>query len=52
VRIELTQNHAVFVAMGFLETSRSAHKGFAEPTSITFRRPVRQPSAATACAST
>lgn len=37
-RVELTENHATFRAMGFVETGRSAHAGFHRPTSITFRR--------------
>ena len=36
VRIELTENHAVFGAMGFVETKRTAHPGYTRPTSITF----------------
>lgn len=39
-RIELTQNHAAFAAMGFRETGRTAHVGFTSPTSLTFRRSV------------
>ena len=39
-RIELTENHAAFARMGFLETGRSAHPGFDHPTSITMERPV------------
>lgn len=39
-RVELTENHALFRAMGFAEVGRSAHPGFAAPTSITFRRAV------------
>ena len=35
-RVELTENHAAFRAMGFRETSRSAHPGFSRPTSVTF----------------
>jgi GNAT superfamily N-acetyltransferase len=40
VRIELTDNHATFAALGFHETCRTAHAGFAMPTSITFRQAV------------
>ena len=40
VRVELTENHAAFRALGFVETGRTAHKGYARPTSVTFRRPV------------
>ena len=39
-RVELTENHAIFRAMGFTETGRSAHAGFDRPTSITFQRRV------------
>jgi GNAT superfamily N-acetyltransferase len=39
-RVELTENHAVFRALGFAETGRSAHPGFARPTFVTFSRPV------------
>ncbi|MGL4238097.1 GNAT family N-acetyltransferase [Tabrizicola sp.] len=39
-RIELTENHATFRALGFTETARTAHPGYDRPTSITFRRPV------------
>lgn len=39
-RVELAGNHAAFVAMGFQETGRSAHPGFARPTTIEFRLPL------------
>ena len=39
-RIELTDNHATFAAMGFHETGRTAHPGYDRPTSITFRKSV------------
>ncbi len=39
-RVELTENHASFRALGFVETGRNAHAGFDRPTSITFRREV------------
>jgi ribosomal protein S18 acetylase RimI-like enzyme len=39
-RVELTANHAAFAAMGFVETGRTAHPGFARPTSITYHRTV------------
>ena len=45
-RVELTENHATFHALGFLETARTAHAGYARPTSITFRRPVQPTGAA------
>lgn len=39
-RIELTANHATFRAMGFAEVARTAHKGYAKPTAITFQKSV------------
>lgn len=39
-RVELTENHATFRALGFTETGRTAHAGFDRPTSITFRMDV------------
>ncbi len=39
-RVELTENHATFRALGFAEAGRTAHPGFDRPTSITFRRAV------------
>jgi GNAT superfamily N-acetyltransferase len=38
VRMELTENHAAFTAMGFHETGRTTHAGYNTPTSITYRR--------------
>ena len=38
VRVELTDNHATFKAMGFTEVARTAHHGYARPTSITFQK--------------
>jgi predicted N-acetyltransferase YhbS len=40
-RVELTDNHAAFRAMGFVQTAETAHEGYARPTSLTFRKPVR-----------
>lgn len=37
-RIELTDNHAAFSAMGFVQSARTSHPGYSRPTSITFRR--------------
>jgi len=37
-RIELTENHALFQHLGFIETDRTAHPGFDRPTSITFAK--------------
>jgi ribosomal protein S18 acetylase RimI-like enzyme len=36
-RVELTENHAIFRALGFAETGRSAHPGYSRPTNVTFR---------------
>ncbi len=36
-RVELTENHAAFAAMGFRETGRTAHEGYDRPTSVTMR---------------
>lgn len=40
-RIELSDNQRAFAALGFQETARTAHAGYARPTSITYRRAVR-----------
>jgi len=37
-RIELTANHAAFARLGFQETGRTAHEGYARPTSVTMRK--------------
>jgi ribosomal protein S18 acetylase RimI-like enzyme len=37
-RVELVENHADFRALGFHETGRTAHPGYARPTAIIFRR--------------
>jgi len=39
-RIELTENHETFGALGFHKVGESAHAGYDRPTSITMRRPV------------
>lgn len=39
-RVELTENHAAFAAMGFRKTGETAHDGYAHPTSIIMSRPV------------
>lgn len=39
-RVELTQVHMAFAALGFVEVGRTAHAGYQRPTSITMRRPV------------
>ncbi|MDZ4395890.1 GNAT family N-acetyltransferase [Cypionkella sp.] len=40
-RAELLENHATFRALGFVETGRSAHPGYTQPTSISFRKAVQ-----------
>ena len=37
-RVELTENHATFQALGFQEIARTAHAGFDRPTAITFQK--------------
>lgn len=37
-RVELTANHAAFAALGFAEINRTAHAGYNQPTSLTFRK--------------
>lgn len=39
-RIELTENHQVFAALGFAKTTETAHPGYNRPTSITMRKPL------------
>lgn len=39
-RIELTENHAAFNAMGFRQTGTFTHPGYDEPTSLVFTRPL------------
>ena len=40
-RIELTENHQTFAAMGFVKTAEHAHAGYDRPTSITMRKALR-----------
>ncbi len=43
-RVELTELHAFYLRLGFTETARTAHPGYARPTSITFeKRPGEHP---------
>ncbi len=37
-RIELTENHAAFAAMGFAKVSEQAHPGYDRPTFVTMRK--------------
>ena len=39
-RVELTENHATFAALGFHKTGATAHAGYDRPTSVTYRKPV------------
>lgn len=39
-RVELTENHAAFAALGFRQTAATAHAGYDRPTSLTFCRQV------------
>jgi ribosomal protein S18 acetylase RimI-like enzyme len=39
-RIELTDNHATFAALGFRKTAEAAHPGYARTTKITMRKAV------------
>ena len=39
-RIELTGNHAAFARLGFRETARTAHPGYARAMSITMRKSI------------
>lgn len=37
-RVELTENHRSFQALGFVTVARTAHPGFDRPTSLTMQR--------------
>lgn len=39
-RVELTENQAIFRALGFWETGRSAYAGYDRPTSVTFGKAI------------
>lgn len=39
-RVELVENHRSFAALGFREVARTAHAGYAHPTSVTMRKAV------------
>ena len=39
-RIELTENHQTFAALGFVKIAETAHPGYDRPTSITMRKPI------------
>lgn len=40
VRVELTENHAIYQAMGFRISAETAHPGYDHPTSYTFIKPL------------
>ncbi len=40
VRVELTDNQAVFKKMGFVKTGEDAHEGYDRPTSYTMRKSI------------
>lgn len=40
VRIELVENHAAFLAMGFRQTGTTTHQGYDRPTSLVFTLPL------------
>jgi GNAT superfamily N-acetyltransferase len=37
-RIELTENHATFAAMGYIKVAESSHQGYDHPTSVKMRK--------------
>jgi GNAT superfamily N-acetyltransferase len=39
-RVELTENHATFRALGFVQAGATAHPGYNRPTSLTFTKAV------------
>lgn len=39
-RIELTENHEAFAALGFVKTAEHAHAGYDHTTFITMRKPL------------
>ncbi len=39
-RVELTENHSAFAALGFVVSGETAHPGFDHPTSLTFVLPI------------
>ncbi|MEM7671508.1 MAG: GNAT family N-acetyltransferase [Pseudomonadota bacterium] len=39
-RVELTENHVIFRALGFEIVGQTAHPGYDRPTSITLRKPL------------
>lgn len=41
-RVELHENHRIFARLGFARTARSAHAGYARPTSMTMRKRIER----------
>jgi len=41
-RIELTENHQTFAALGFVKTGEHAHDGYDHPTFITMQKSLDQ----------
>jgi ribosomal protein S18 acetylase RimI-like enzyme len=39
-RVELTENHRTFAALGFAKVGETCHSGFTRPTSLTFRKTI------------
>ncbi len=39
-RVELTENHAAFARLGFVQTGTTAHAGYDRPTSITMSKDI------------
>lgn len=39
-RVQLTENHAIYEALGFTRTGTFTHDGFAQPTAFIFQRPL------------
>jgi predicted N-acetyltransferase YhbS len=39
-RVELTENHSAFSALGFRMTAETTHPGYDRPTSLTFVKPI------------
>jgi len=37
-RIELTENHATFAAMGYIKVAEGSHQGYGRPTSVKMRK--------------
>lgn len=42
-RVELVENHATYLALGFTQTGTFTHEGFDSPTALIFQRPLKRP---------